>query len=332
MLFCHFVLGSRSAAPLWDRPSNVIAQSSQAERFQRSTSSSTLNKNWSISNLRSQCLWGSSYNSPLNVSKTGSSHFKKSKDLTNGDHNSSDDDSSLSDGETYSRALRPGTPPKPSIFRQIRRSSTSHNMVNTKPSEYLKHKSRKIWDNFELRSSKSEYNLNYLGREGASMPNRSNTSTPVNFGLWGNRTSPESMMNYRFDISSSNPATVQLTTELCQHIIDELNHIATYTKKIYHRCFKMEKNSLCNLLVDGVSKAYVNLSTVVPPAPGNKDCFTMVSAAENTGSLPPESVINTMNLLQEYSNKLLSMVEQKMTKENEADKSNAANKTNGKKI
>lgn len=331
--------GQRSTAPLWDRQPYTSAHSSQLERIQRSISSNTLNRGSSASNLRSlsqykpQGLWGSSINSPSNVFKASSSqsallsHIKKKKDFVNGDQDSSDDDSSLSDSETYSRTLRPGTPPKPNIFRQIRRSSTSQNVPTAKPSEYIMHRSRKLWDNFELRSSKSEYNLNYIGQENISMPSRSNTSTPINSGLWGIRSHTENVENDKFDLSSSNPATAQLTTELCQHIVDELNHIATFTKKIYHRCYNMGKTSLCSLLVDGVSKAYVNLSTVVPPPPTNGDVSTIANSSDYANSLPPESMINTMNLLQQYSDRLLSMVEQRMTKDNAASDGNKAANT-----
>ena len=89
----------------------------------------------------------------------------------------------------------------------------------------------------------------------------------------------------------------------------------------------MGKTSLCSLLVDGVSKAYVNLSTVVPPPPTNGDVSTIANSSDYANSLPPESMINTMNLLQQYSDRLLSMVEQRMTKDNAASDGNKAANT-----
>lgn len=128
------------------------------------------------------------------------------------------------------------------------------------------------------------------------------------------------ILNDKFDLSSSNPASIPITVDLVHHVVDELNHIATYAKKIYHRCSAAGNLSLCNLLVDGISKAYVNLSTVVPPLFSNGDVPMMPSPVDPTSSLPPENMIHTMNLLQQYSDRLVSMVEQRMTKENQAKK------------
>lgn len=338
-----------STAPLWERQVSDLNSSHGYTMMKRSTSSMSLNRSESSSYLRSsgpsksQGLWSSPSVSHLPSSNKFSSgrmsapppqSRKKSKDYLNGGggHDSSDDEDSSSESEAVPRALRPGTPPKPNILRQIRRSSTSQAVPNTKQSDLTSPKSRKIWGNFELRSSKSEYNLNMIDHRETLPRSRTGsimTSTMTGAsenGLWPNQSASNVNNNHnntnlfndrQFDLSSSNPASIPLTMELVHNVVDELNHIATYAKKIYHRCSAAGNIALCNLLVDGISKAYVNLSTVVPPPPINGDTPVMANPLEPTSSLPPESMIQTMNLLQQYSDRLVSMVEQRMTKENQ---------------
>lgn len=323
--------------------------------MKRSTSSTSLRNHESSSYLRpsfgskSQGLWSSPSVSHLpssggkfssgRMSAPPPQSWKKGKDYLNGSISgggagSSDEEETSSESEALPRTLRPGTPPKPNILRQIRRSSTSQAVPNTKQSDLTSPKSRKIWGNFELRSSKSEYNLDMIDhRETLPRTRAGSTLTSPNStgnGLWLNSTGGNNLtvnnlhnksMNLlndkQYDLASSNPASIPLTMELVHNVVDELNHIATYAKKIYHRCSAAGNIALCNLLVDGISKAYVNLSTVVPPPPINGDTPVMANTMEPTSSLPPESMIQTMNLLQQYSDRLVSMVEQRMTKENQ---------------
>ena len=72
-----------------------------------------------------------------------------------------------------------------------------------------------------------------------------------------------------FDLTNINPATVPLSSELFQHIVDELNHLGTFAKKVHYRAQAENNQKLSNLLVQGVSKAYVNLATIVPFSSNN---------------------------------------------------------------
>lgn len=315
---------------------------------------------------------------------------------------SSDDESSSDENDLYHRiSQRPSTPPKPTL-RQLRRSSTTSNNLfpptnnnannnsanltlqqNNASSSAIKstHKTsspnRKSWsNNFELRPAKSEYNLNSMGQETVNSPSSgfwSNQSNSGNNGHQSNGTmtngnlkmtgSKQNTIGYEnFDLTNINPATVPLTSELFQHIVDELNHLGTFAKKVHYRAQAEENDKLCNLLKEGVSKAYVNLQTIVPFSSNNVLSITKSLAKESTynhhhnltnltnnnlnghhgdssntdhdteednltspsnnnaavghvsltsdsasSSLPQESL--AMNLLQHYSERLLSMVE-----------------------
>lgn len=341
MFVSHF-LARNQTAPLWER--QLEAEESHFEpSMKRSTSSTSLTRSGSASHLRPSIQ----FKSPglLNIQTTGFASSRKissgrmsaplqsrknSTDYLNGTtHESSDDESSLTDTEVSSSwNLRPITPPKPNILRQIRRSSTSQTLPNSsalRQSELSPSKSRKPWDNFELRSSRSEYNISLASREGTLKRATNNIQSPNVWKSPSNVTvigvgGEDMSRNDNIDLSSSNPASIPITVDLVHNVVDELNHIATYAKKIYHRCLAAENISLCNLLVDGISKAYVNLSTVVPPLLSNGEVSMMPSPDDPTSSMPPESMIQTMNLLQQYSDRLVSMVEQRMTKDNQAKK------------
>jgi hypothetical protein len=408
-------------------------------RISRSSSMASINRSDSMAQLRpletskAPGLWGSPSSQSINnlrnshtISRinTSSNQFKVNKPEKSLD--SSDDESLSSDeNDLYHRTnLRPSTPPKPNLLRQLRRSSTTtsalftssnanlpahlHNhpahtngqnspvLIGTLDKSSLKGTSRKNWShNFELRPAKSEYNLNMMNRENSSVNlnssnqnyhnqqngtlNKSQTNSPSS-GFWSNSgTAQSGYANYGpssyageekgLDLSAANPATVPLTAELFQHIVDELNHLATFAKKVYHRSAAAHNSPLCNLLAEGVSKAYVNLSTIVPPAPlppatnytttklgtqsisnrrdttdyhsqdrhsersldtsqnsntievqsndghsllnGNTAPGSNSLTSDSASSLPQDSL--AMNLLQQYSERLLSMVEQRIS-------------------
>lgn len=127
-----------------------------------------------------------------------------------------------------------------------------------------------------FRPAKSEYNLNSMGQDTLNSPSsgfwsnhsNSNEQRQQNQLINGNlkkASSKQHTIGYdNFDLNTVNPATVQLSSELFQHIIDELNHLSTFAKKIHYRAQAEENEKLCNLLIEGVSKAYVNLATIVP--------------------------------------------------------------------
>lgn len=186
----------------------------------RSTSSNTLNKaeaNRLQSMQSKHGLWNSLSNSPggsltqANVSGRASAppqqlRSGKIKSYLSGDRDSSDDESS-SDSEAF--RARPGTPPKPSILRQIRRSSTSQSSVplnklsNEKSSFTSPARSgRRLWGNDSLRSSKSEYNLSSVGRD-TPVKLRSSTAS----GLWSSPGAAQ-VQNEKIDLAMTNPATI----------------------------------------------------------------------------------------------------------------------------
>lgn len=231
----------------------------------------------------------------------------------NGNQHSSDDSSSTDDESSSSFAgknLRPGTPPKPSVLRQIRRSSTSQVIPSTlpKPTEPRSggNKSKKLWENFELRSSKSEYNLSCVGRESSLNSRSGSRSNLLDGSIWGTAGS-------RFDLTSTNPATVELDRNICEKAIQELAFVSAYVRKLHRRATASGNIALSNLLTEGVSKCYFNLSTVVPDG-GTNSRRKLPVPDESTNSLPPDSMSQAMNLLQQYSDRLLNLVEEKITR------------------
>lgn len=237
----------------------------------------------------------------------GSLHETQSSD----DESSTDDESSSS----FIRTLRPGTPPKPSILRQVRRSSTSHVVPNTMPKQSeagstRSGRTRKLWDNFELRSSKSEYNLSFVGRDLASTPRSSSKVNLVAPSVWDQN---------RIDFSSVNPATIDLTRDTCEQAIEELNFMAIFVRKLFKRSQTAGKNDLTTLLSDGVSSTYQTLAAVKDPH--SSGATLRLPPRSFQSQVPDEmgtSSAVTMNLLQQYSDRLMSIVEQRMTKDSKS--------------
>ncbi|RWS27417.1 alpha-actinin-like protein [Leptotrombidium deliense] len=301
------------SAPLWNRAKMERDRMSSQGMIRKSVSNVALNKsdttphNKTMPRFKSQGLWNSAsaaQPSLRNHSGRLSAPLQRHYNKRNSVDNDLSDENSSSSSENYSRNLRPGTPPKPNILRQIRRSSTSQTVANNDFTNGVQPKpSRKLWDKFALRSVKSEYNLNFAGRDAPQ--SRQNVSNP----LWSET---EAIFNDKFDFAATNPATVPLTHELCHHVVDELNQIATFTKKIYHRSAAEGNTMLCKILVDGISKAYVSLSTVISPSTMNGSLAANVNEPKNA-----DNVAQTMKLLQQYSDRLLNLVEQRMTKDNQ---------------
>lgn len=233
---------------------------------------------------------------------------------------SSDDESTTDDDESSSsfiRTLRPGTPPKPSILRQVRRSSTSHVVPNTMPKSgdagtTRSGRTRKLWDNFELRSSKSEYNLSFVGRDLSATQRSSSKVNLVAPSVWDQN---------RIDFSSVNPATIDLTRDTCEQAMEELNFMAIFVRKLFKRSQTAGKTDLTNLLSDGVISTYQTLAAVRDPQSAattlrspSKSFISHPQVADEIGA--PSAV--TMNLLQQYSDRLMSIVEQRMSKDSKS--------------
>ena len=201
------------SAPLWE---NSKANDTASDGMSRSTSISTLSK---LDSIRSQNkgLWNnpSGPQTPNRhilsgrLSAPPTSLRKGPNSVSSGQRDSSDDesDSSLSDDKPMGRA-RPVTPPKPNILKQIRRSSTSQTVPQTKDSSLQPHshsRPRRLWNN-EMRSSKSEFNLSQIGRE-TPVRLRSNSTLSSNSGLWATPPLPQ-IQNETLDLSMTNPSTI----------------------------------------------------------------------------------------------------------------------------
>jgi len=293
----------------------------------------------------------------------------------------SSDDESTTDEESSSsyvrtNLLRPGTPPKPSLLRQVRRSSTSHVFSPNSPfggtlsskcglmannnniphqGTLARSRSRKLWDNnFELRSSKSEYNLNFMGRD--SGISRSGSRVNLSSSFWENN---------RIDFQSSNPATIELTRESCEQVIEELNFMAIFVRKMFKRTqSNPATQGLAEFLADGVVKTINTLSAVVPlpmastssprllqphlhhhllqqqqqqllmsqksPIHHNmrhqqQQQQNVLSPSSNSSSGGPANPPVPMNLLVQYSDALLSLMQQRMRHQQQTNISTTTN-------
>lgn len=232
------------------------------------------------------------------------------KSVTHFAGESSDDESSSSEsGSPFSRLHRPGTPPKPSILRQIRRSSTSQVVPNQplKPATEVKTKTRRLWDNFELRSSRSEYNLSFVGRDSSTPLGRRLSSANSSKSVWA--TPAENLLDL-----STRTGRVELTRDNCVQAIEELLAMAKICKQLHHDAMSTDNNDLSRLMADGVARAYHNLSAVakLPNDASQRGRLAPSMMSNDLASLPPESMA-AENLLQQFSERLLTMMEQKIT-------------------
>lgn len=327
------------SSAIWDRSpsrSNLAAfQSHQPPEHQLASLTGELKKSPSISSLvkarnRMQTKASPAFHGPwaspaVASGYPGRSSGRASAPLHNrGKFNGSNQGTQSSDDETSSdeessssfvRTLRPGTPPKPSILRQVRRSSTSHVLPNShhstpKQTDTSRQRSRKLWDNFELRSSRSEYNLSFVGREPMT-GSVSRSGSRANLMV-------DSLFDNRIDFSSSNPATIELNKETCEQAIEELNYMAIFVRKLFKRAQAAGNRELLDTMTEGVSRIHQTLN-IVPTrfALSSPLVSSRVDAADSSSgnnSLPPEaSNAITMNFLQAYSDRLVSLVEQRMT-------------------
>jgi len=231
---------------------------------------------------------------------------------------------SSSSDEKPSRFVRPVTPPKPNILKQIRRSSTSQTVPLIKEPSLQTHtqtRSRRLWSN-DMRSSKSEFNLSNIGRE-TPVKLRSNSSSSGS-GLWATPPLPL-IQNEGLDLSMTNPSTIPLTQELCQLVVNELNSISRYAVRILERSAETGNANMRQFLSENISKTCHSLQSSVTPTPAlqgmhrNSDALVVPNQSnipynDSNYSLPPESMTQAMTLLQQYSDKLLNLVEQRITK------------------
>ncbi|XP_054154489.1 mitogen-activated protein kinase-binding protein 1-like [Oppia nitens] len=324
-----------SAAPLWEKNKN--GDSNASDTVSRSTSISTLNKSDSNKSftMKNKGLWGNGAPAkpPLSgrVSAPPTQARKAIDSYSSGRPDSSEDEMSSSSDEK--RYPRPSTPPKPNILKQIRRSSTSHTIPQLKEPSLQSHtRSRKLW-NSEMRSSKSEYNLSNIGRE---TPIRLRNKSISGNGLWGSSTALPQIQNEKLDLAMTNPSTVPLTQELCQLVVNELGSISRYAIRILERSSESGNTNMRQFLSDNISTICHTLqsstATTATSQPqqqpshsipsirlNNETTIVSPTIANNANnipynSLPPESMTHAMTLLQQYSDKLLNLVEQKFTK------------------
>ncbi|XP_076314517.1 mitogen-activated protein kinase-binding protein 1-like isoform X4 [Tachypleus tridentatus] len=172
-----------------------------------------------------------------------------------------------------------------------------------------------------------------------------------------NKISSEEMSSLSMEKGSitlfTKPSSVPLTQELCVKVAEELKRVTSYAIQIFQRVTvdtelpAAEKSTMTTTLAQGVLQAQQNLRPAVPPMPmwnpsgasldttnpfGNVKRMTMSSSNLSSDfvqhsmgkKLDPTSqpeMVNAMALLQQYSDRLLNLVEQRMNKGSGQEKS-----------
>jgi len=173
---------------------------------------------------------------------------------------------------------------------------------------------RKLWENFELRSAKSEYNLSYAGRE-------SRSGSRVNLAA----TSSYFNRDNRLDFASLNPATIDLSHEMCEQAIEELNFMAIFVRKLLKRTQAAGTRDLTDLLSQGINQTLSTLNAVSQvPASSSSSQISSATLPRQRKSSKVEQTNATLanpegnppvlvNLLVQYSDALLQIMQQRMT-------------------
>ena len=108
-----------------------------------------------------------------------------------------------------------------------------------------------------------------------------------------------------------------VTQELCQLVANELNSITKYAVRIYERSSETGNNQMRQYLADNITKTCQTLQSVVAhPTQSSPIQSTNINTSNDSNySLPPESMTQAMTLLQQYSDKLINLVEQRISKQ-----------------
>ncbi len=105
---------------------------------------------------------------------------------------------------------------------------------------------------------------------------------------------------------------ISVTQELCQLVVNELNSISKYALRIYERTSDSGNVRLREFLNDNITSTCRNLQSITTHSQMTPN--TNIPNNDSNYSLPPESMTQAMALLQQYSDRLLNIVEQKMSK------------------
>lgn len=195
---------------------------------------------------------------------------------------------------------RPVTPPKPNILKQIRRGSNASNQPNSAPQvfsngHFTQHQTptmngqvhpasrRRLWSSDTMRSSKSEFNLANIGRD-TPVRRRNNSGTG---NIW-----PSNIAADRLDLTATNPSSIPLSLDLCQHLINEMNFLTTYAARIYERASNSNNAPIVEYLNETMGQVGRDIQLVVG-RPSNATTGSSSSSTTTSSSLPSSSSAKT---------------------------------------
>ncbi|CAL1277931.1 unnamed protein product [Larinioides sclopetarius] len=247
-----------------------------------------------------------------------------------------------------------------SLSENIDPSNIKTTLENSDNLQKLRLKSHSEWDlknssmdeTFKSKSSwQSSRYLSYSPRKSHIRPLKLNHSGSLN-SVPLNSINADDRKDFnvsdQIPFLSWDPSSVPLTPDLCDNIADSLARITSFATQVYQRLtistdlLPEEKSAMTNTLAQGVWQAQQILRPAVSPSqpwlsssehsfdsrrlPGLGLPFSNGNLNDpSLQRLPPHSMshpegMNTMALLEQFSNKLLSLVEQKMS--NSQDKPN----------
>lgn len=289
----------------------------------------TRDKNISRTNINPLVRASSSSNISTSP-KVNSSSFPSNKYINNLSICKSSSDSSSSDNSPVE--IKRSLPPTPSILPREKSLNIGELTKKKLSSREIKHGN--VFSNSTvLTHSKSEWDLSKSqdrrlssGRLILDKLDTSNRKKRISDDDIDTRSNLRTVRS--IDVSS-----VPLTQELCEKIAEELKEVTMYSMQIFERLTmdttlsSNEKSSMTTILAQGVWQAQQNLRPAVPPLPVwssttktlelsyQNSCRTSSQSLDEriNNSAIQQEPLNAILLLQEYSDKLLSLVEQRIS-------------------
>ncbi|XP_067138205.1 mitogen-activated protein kinase-binding protein 1-like isoform X2 [Centruroides vittatus] len=261
--------------------------------------------------------------------KVNSSTFPSNKCVSNLNISKSSSDSSSSDNSPIE--VKRSLPPTPSPLPRQKSLAIGEVTKNKLPSRETKYANSGI-----LSHSKSEWDITKAHQErrhssGRLILDKLDVSNRKKQTI-NNVTDSNYARNNSATVRSLDVSSVPLTQELCEKIAEELKEVTMYSMQVFQRLSmdttisSSEKSAMTTILAQGVWQAQQNLRPAVPPFPmWSSSSKTLELSYQNSYRTSSQSSderlsspaiqqepFNAILLLQEYSDKLLSLVEQRI--------------------
>ncbi|KAF7495881.1 hypothetical protein SSS_04896 [Sarcoptes scabiei] len=184
---------------------------------------------------------------------------------------------------------------------------------------------RRLWSTDTIRSSKSEFNLANIGRDiPLRRRNNSGMNSMLHPQLWPinmptiNNNQHGNNPSDRFDLSLTNPSSIPLSLELCQHLINEMSFLINYASRIHERASNSENVIIVDYLRETLGQASRDIQVIVNR--NNQNQISNNKIVENGQNLNSPNTINKqINGGEIQSNRSNDHNEEKRKQSNEYD-------------